>query len=135
MRALVIKSKESGQLFSLQAFTNYMEKSLRFEISLQSNWPKLHWGEFQFMWTLIMKLLYTEMKFYPEVKSETSLSSLRVSCKCALLLSNCWHNILKLCKILVNFDSPEVRWCLISIIKNIEHESPTELPNGSRLKM
>ena len=33
------------------------------------------------MWTLIMKLPHTEVKFYPEVKSQTGLSSLRVSCK------------------------------------------------------
>ena len=36
------------------------------------------------MWMLIMKLLHTEVKFYPEVKSQTVLSSLRVSCKRAL---------------------------------------------------
>ena len=28
-----------------------------------------------------MKLPYTEVEFYPEVKSKTGLSSLRVSCK------------------------------------------------------
>ena len=33
------------------------------------------------MWTLIMKLPYREVKFYPEVKFQTGLSSLRVSCK------------------------------------------------------
>ena len=32
-----------------------------------------------------MKLPYTEVKFYPEVKSQTGLSSLRVSCKRALI--------------------------------------------------
>ena len=31
-----------------------------------------------------MKLPHTEVKFYPEVKSKTGLSSLRVSCKRAL---------------------------------------------------
>ena len=31
-----------------------------------------------------MKLPHTEVKFYPEVKSQTSLSSLRASCKRAL---------------------------------------------------
>ena len=36
------------------------------------------------MWTLIMKLSYTEVNFYPEVKSQTGLSSLRVSCERAL---------------------------------------------------
>ena len=34
---------------------------------------------------LIMKLPHTEVKFYPEVKSQTGLSSLRVSCKRARL--------------------------------------------------
>ena len=38
------------------------------------------------MWTLIMKLPHTEVKFYPEVKSQTGLSSLRVSCKRALTI-------------------------------------------------
>ena len=28
--------------------------------------------------------IYTEVKFYHKVKSQTGLSSLRVSCKCAL---------------------------------------------------
>ena len=32
-----------------------------------------------------MKLPHTEVKFYPEVKSQTRLSSLRVSCKRALI--------------------------------------------------
>ena len=36
------------------------------------------------MRTLIMKLPHTEVKFYPEVKSQTGLSSLRVSCKRAV---------------------------------------------------
>ena len=31
-----------------------------------------------------MKLPHTEVKFYPEVKSQTGLSSLRISCKRAL---------------------------------------------------
>ena len=35
----------------------------------------------ELMWMLIMKLPYTKKKFYPEVKSQTSLSSLRTSCK------------------------------------------------------
>ena len=38
------------------------------------------------MWTLIMKLPHTEVKFYPKVKSQTGLSSLRVSCERALRL-------------------------------------------------
>ena len=36
------------------------------------------------VWTLIRKLPFTEVKFYPKVKSQTGLSSLRVSCKRAL---------------------------------------------------
>ena len=36
------------------------------------------------MWTQIMKLSHTEVKFYPEVKSQTGLSSLWVSCKLTL---------------------------------------------------
>ena len=35
-----------------------------------------------------MKLPHTEVKFYPEVKSQTGLSSLRVSCKRAHSLAN-----------------------------------------------
>ena len=42
------------------------------------------------MWTLIMKLPHTEVKFYPEVKSQTGLSSLWVSCKRALIGSFSW---------------------------------------------
>ena len=40
------------------------------------------------MRTLIMKLNQTEVKFYPEVKSQTGLSSLLVSCKRALILAS-----------------------------------------------
>ena len=35
---------------------------------------------------LIVKLPDTEVKFYPEVKSQTGLSLFRVSCKCVLTL-------------------------------------------------
>ena len=70
---------------SLRAFTVYMENC----------GLKFHFGEFdrseictevsfsppEVMQTLIMKLPHTEVKFYPEVKSQTGLSSLRVSCK------------------------------------------------------
>ena len=40
---------------SLRAFTVYMENSLRFEISLRSNWPKwnLHRSEFHSAWILV----------------------------------------------------------------------------------
>ena len=71
---------------SLRVFTVYMEKSLRFEISLPSNWPKwnLHRSEFYFNRSHVNadnKLLYTEVKFYLEVKFQTSLTSLRFSRK------------------------------------------------------
>ena len=71
---------------SLRAFTVYMENSLRFEISLRSIDRSEICTEVSFtmpevMWTLIMKLPHTEVKFYPEVKSQTGLNSLRVSCK------------------------------------------------------
>ena len=56
---------------------------------------KFHFGQFDWseictegrftplkvMWMLIVKLPHTEVKFYPEVKSQTGLSSLWVSCK------------------------------------------------------
>ena len=71
-----------------------MENSLRFEFSLRSSWPKwnLHRSEFhyaQVMWTVIKKLPHTEVKFYSEVKSQTGLSSLRVSCKHVISVCQC----------------------------------------------
>ena len=46
------------------------------------------------VWTLIIKLPYTEVKFYPEVKSQASLSSLRVSCKRAQNAhQHWWHHL------------------------------------------
>ena len=38
----------------------------------------------ELMWVLIMKLPYTEVKFFHEVKSQICVGSLWVSCKCAL---------------------------------------------------
>ena len=38
----------------------------------------------QVMWTLIMKLAHTEIKFYLQVKSQTGVSSLQASCKRSL---------------------------------------------------
>ena len=40
------------------------------------------------MWMLVMNLPHTEVKFYPEKKSETGLISLRVSWKRALTILN-----------------------------------------------
>ena len=80
---------------SLRAFTVYMENSLLFEICTEVSFtsPEL-------MWTLIMKLPYTEVKFYPEVKSQTVLRLIRVSCTSALHQTrkiDSWiiHNICK----------------------------------------
>ena len=50
------------------------------EICTEVSFPPL-----KVMWTLLMNLTHTEVKFYPEVKYETGLSSLRVSCKHALI--------------------------------------------------
>ena len=63
---------------------------------------KFHFGQFdrseictevsftstELMAMLIMKLLYTKVKLYLGVNCQTSLSSLRVSCKRALILFN-----------------------------------------------
>ena len=68
---------------SLPAFTLYMEDSLRFEIHF--TWT--HLNACKRMWTLIMNSTYTKMKFYPEVKSQTGLNSLRVSCERALIVN------------------------------------------------
>ena len=45
------------------------------------------------IWTLIMKPPYTEVKLYPEVKSQTGLSSLPISCKRALNLMSLSNSI------------------------------------------
>ena len=68
---------------SLPAFTLYMKDSLRFEIHF--TWT--HLNACKRMWTLIMNSTYTKMKFYPEVKSQTGLSSLRVSCERVLIVN------------------------------------------------
>ena len=41
-----------------------------------------------------MKLPYTEVKFHPEVKSQTGLSSLWVSCKRALSLTKTYITVI-----------------------------------------
>ena len=60
---------------------------------LKFHFEEIDWSEIctkvsftspELMWVLIMKLPDTEVKFYPEVRSQTSLTSLRVPCKCAL---------------------------------------------------
>ena len=54
------------------------------------------------MWTLIMELLCIEVKFYPEVNSQTGLSSLRVSCKRALRAIIQWLNELCFATVVLN---------------------------------
>ena len=60
--------------------------------SLQYPFGQIDWSEIctdvsftspEAIRTLITKLHYTKVKFYPKVKSQTSLSSFCVSCKCA----------------------------------------------------
>ena len=64
---------------SLRAFTVYMENSP--QIDQSEICTEMSFTTPEVMWTLIMKLPHTEVKFYPEVKSQTDLSSLWVSCK------------------------------------------------------
>ena len=93
---------------SLRAFTVYMKISLRSEILLgQIDWSEtcteVSFTVPKLMWTLIRKLPYTEVKFHPEVKSQTCLSLHWVSCKralkrltpkkCILLTYNCCYCI------------------------------------------
>ena len=59
---------------SLRAFTVYMENRSEICTEVIFTTPEV-------MRTLMMNLPHTEVKFYPEVKSQTGLSSLRVSCK------------------------------------------------------
>ena len=60
---------------SLQVFIYCLHEKLTAVRSFTS--PEL-------IWMQIMKLPYTKVKFYPKVKSQTGLSSFRVSCKRAL---------------------------------------------------
>ena len=73
---------------SLQVFTVSKENSLRFEfhfgqVDRSEICTKVSFTTLEVMWMLIMKLPHTEVKFYAEVKSQTGLSSLRISCKYA----------------------------------------------------
>ena len=62
-----------------------MENSLPFEIDRSEICTEVSFTSPELMWTLIMKLPYTEVKVYLEVKSQTGLSSLRDSCERALI--------------------------------------------------
>ena len=67
------------KFISLRAFIVSIKNSLRFEISEVCT--EVSFTPSEVMWTLMMKLPHTKVKFYPKVKSQTGLSSLRVSCK------------------------------------------------------
>ena len=67
-----------GDFISLKAFTVYKKKSLPFEI-----WTEVSFTPPEAMWTLIIKLPHTEVKFYPEVNSNRFEISL---CNRVLLL-------------------------------------------------
>ena len=66
------------------ALTVYMENSLWFEFSWSEICTEVSFTSPETMWMLIRKLPHTKLKFYPEVKSQTSLSSLWYSSKCVL---------------------------------------------------
>ena len=44
------------------------------------------------------------------------------------------HDIVELCNISEKFDLSQVKWYLISGIRNIEYELPHELPNSLELR-
>ena len=80
---------------SLRTFTVYMENQcdLKFhfgQFDRSEIWTKVSFTFPEVMWTLTMKLPYTKVDLYPKVKSQTCLSSLRVSCKRALRIHKKW---------------------------------------------
>ena len=70
----------------LTAVWNFTSVKLT-EVKFAPKWVSLHLNSSERMWTLIMNSTYTKMKFYPEVKSQTGLSSLRVSCESVLIVN------------------------------------------------
>ena len=69
-----------------RTFTVYMKThcSLKFHFGQFDRGEISTEGSFtlpEVMWTLIMKLPHTEVKLYPEMKSQIDLSSLRILCK------------------------------------------------------
>ena len=86
--SLVSNFNDSAQLY-FTAVIYCLHGKLTTVISLWSTWPKwnLHRSEFHSARSHVNadnEVTHTELKFYPEVKSQTGLSSLRVSCKRAL---------------------------------------------------
>ena len=82
-----IKSHAGLSLFGLsceRTLTVYMENPLQVEISLRGQFDGFTPPKVRCM--MVLRLPHTEVKFYPEVKSQTGLSSLRISCKRALRL-------------------------------------------------
>ena len=79
---------DSAQLY-FAVFTVYRKthcglKFLFGQIDRSKIYSKVIFTTPEVMSTLLMKLPDTEVKFYPEVKSQAGLSSLRASCKYAL---------------------------------------------------
>ena len=84
---------------SLRPFTIYMENQLQFEISLR---------KFASKWVSLRLKLWVSAKWnFTEVKSQTGLSSLRVSCKRALseTVSYFWAS-----KFICNFQITWICW-------------------------
>ena len=85
---------------SLRAFTVHMENSPRFEnhfgqIDRSEICSEVNFTSPKLMLMQIIKLPYTEMKFYHEVKSETGLILVRVSCKRTLSSLNIKNKYLR----------------------------------------
>ena len=93
----------------LRAFTVYTGNLRRFEIiSKHSEWvscTEISLTSPEIMWMLIIKLPHTKIKFYPEMKSQTGLSSLWVSCNHAVRFS-IFYVIIKRVPIVTNFKQP-----------------------------
>ena len=70
----------------LDSFITYLCQTARHAPLTLRNLVEVSFTTPKVMWTLIINLPHTEGKFYPEVKSQTGLSSLPVSCKRALML-------------------------------------------------
>ena len=86
--ALVINCNDSAQLCYTAGIYCFHGKLTSVEICTEVSFTSP-----EAMWTLIRKLPYTKVKFYPELKSQTGLSSLRVSRKRALNVYVHWKKL------------------------------------------
>ena len=95
---------------------------------------KFHFGQFEWieictkvsftppevMWMLIMKLPHTEVKFYPEVKYQTGLSSIWVSCKRAQKeIRKIMCEICSKLTVLVEWRQIKLFWCIYCLFEFI----------------